>query len=64
MKNEDTESLFPDLTPKASKRKIKVVSSINSKSIKPMAFSYSKLSLYEECSLKYKFISKDDIIAP
>ncbi len=55
MKNEDTESLFPDLTPKASKRKIKVVSSINSKSIKPMAFSYSKLSLYEECSLKYKF---------
>jgi putative RecB family exonuclease len=54
MKNDDTESLFPNLQPKESKGNIKVVSSINSKITKPMAFSYSKLSLYEECPFKYK----------
>ncbi|MCK4936208.1 MAG: PD-(D/E)XK nuclease family protein [Elusimicrobiales bacterium] len=54
MKNEDTNSLFPGLLSEAPKGKIKVVSSINSKAVKPMYFSYSKLSLYEECSLKYK----------
>lgn len=55
MKNENTESLFPELLGTEPKKNIKVVKSISSEIVKPMAFSFSKLSLYEECSLKYKF---------
>ncbi len=54
MKNENTDDFLPGLLSKESEKKIKVVKSINSKTVKPMYFSYSKLSLYEECSLKYK----------
>ncbi|MBU2530069.1 MAG: PD-(D/E)XK nuclease family protein [Elusimicrobia bacterium] len=55
MKNESTDDFLPGLLGPEPKKKIKVVNSFNSKIIKPLTFSYSKLSLYEECSLKYKF---------